>query len=163
MHFQCTGCQKWVHKKCSGIKGSMYKVMKSFICTGCSNPVISTAQTSVDIGASANLEVVVKFCYLGDMLSVDEMRMQRRRPESELDGINSGSWYHCLPIGIYHWLGEGGCIAVVYKVVCYTEVRPGLSGKKMRWHFSKQRWEWSDVCVMLRWKTEFEVRSWEKD
>jgi len=29
---QCTSCQKWVHKKCSGIKGSMYKVMKSFIC-----------------------------------------------------------------------------------------------------------------------------------
>ena len=35
------------------------------------------------------------------------------RPEFKLDGINSGSWYHCLPIGIYHWLGEGGCIAVV--------------------------------------------------
>jgi len=28
--------------------------------------------TSVDIGASANPEVVDKFCYLGDMLSVDE-------------------------------------------------------------------------------------------
>jgi len=40
----------------------MYKVMKSFICRGC---------TSVDIGASANLEVVDKFCYLGDTLSVD--------------------------------------------------------------------------------------------
>ena len=26
----------------------------------------------MDIGASANLEVVDKFCYLGDMLSVDE-------------------------------------------------------------------------------------------
>jgi len=26
---QCTSCQKWVHRKCSGIKGSMYKVMKS--------------------------------------------------------------------------------------------------------------------------------------
>ena len=25
----------------------------------------------VDIGASANLEVLDKFCYLGDMLSVD--------------------------------------------------------------------------------------------
>jgi len=25
----------------------------------------------VDIGASANLELVDKFCYLGDMLSVD--------------------------------------------------------------------------------------------
>jgi len=29
---QCTTCHKWVHKKCSGIKGSMYKVMRSFIC-----------------------------------------------------------------------------------------------------------------------------------
>jgi len=36
---QCTSCQKWVHKKCSGIKGSMSKVMKSFICRGCLNPV----------------------------------------------------------------------------------------------------------------------------
>ena len=54
-----------VHKKCNGIKGSMYKVMRSFIfCRGCSNPVISTGHTSVDIGASANLEVVDKFCYL---------------------------------------------------------------------------------------------------
>ena len=49
----------------------MYKVMRSFICRVCSNPVISTGHTSVDIGASANLEVVDKFCYLGDMLSVD--------------------------------------------------------------------------------------------
>ena len=49
----------------------MYKVMRSFICRGCSNPVISTSHTSVDVGASANLEVVDKFCYLGDMLSVD--------------------------------------------------------------------------------------------
>ena len=54
----CTSCHKWVHKKCSGIKGSMYKVIRSFICRGCSNPVISTGHTSVDIGASANLEVV---------------------------------------------------------------------------------------------------------
>ena len=71
---QYTSCQKWVHKKCSGItgiKGSMFKVMRSFICIGCSNRVISTGHTSVDIGASANLEVVDKFCYLGDMLSVD--------------------------------------------------------------------------------------------
>jgi len=63
-------CHKWVHK-CSGIKGSMYKVMRSFICRGCSVPVISTGHTSVDIGTSANLKVVDKFCYLGDMLSVD--------------------------------------------------------------------------------------------
>ena len=66
-----TSCDKWVHKKCSGINGSMHKVMRSFICRGCSNPVISAGHTSVDIGASANLEVVDKFCYIGDMLSVD--------------------------------------------------------------------------------------------
>jgi len=69
----CTSCQKWVHKKCSGTRVACtnYKVMNLFICQGCSNPVISTGHTSVDIGASANLEVVDKFCYLGDMLSVD--------------------------------------------------------------------------------------------
>jgi len=42
--------------------------MKSFICRGRVNPVTST---SVDIGVSANLELVDKFCYSGDMLSVD--------------------------------------------------------------------------------------------
>jgi len=63
--------------------------MKLFICRGCSNPVISTGHTSVDIGASANLEVVDKFCYLGDMFNVD-------------GDADAGSWYHCLPIGIYH-------------------------------------------------------------
>ena len=36
------------------------------------NPVISTGHARVDIvGASANLEIVDKFRYLGDMLSVD--------------------------------------------------------------------------------------------
>jgi len=49
----------------------MLKVMKSFICKGCLNPVTSAGRTSVDIGASANLELVAKFCYLGDVLSVE--------------------------------------------------------------------------------------------
>jgi len=67
---QCTSCQKWVHKKCSGLKGSMSKVAKSFIYRGCLNPVTSAVRTIVDIGASVK-ELVDKFCYLGDMLSVD--------------------------------------------------------------------------------------------
>jgi len=52
---QCTSCQKWVHKKCSGIKGSMSKLAKSFICSGCLNPVTSAGRTSVDNGASAKI------------------------------------------------------------------------------------------------------------
>jgi len=49
----------------------MSKEMKFFICRSCVNPVTSTGCTSVDIGVSTNLELVDKFCYLGDMLSVD--------------------------------------------------------------------------------------------
>ena len=43
---QCNSCQKWVHKKCSGIKGSTSKVAKSFICSGCLNPVSSAGRTN---------------------------------------------------------------------------------------------------------------------
>jgi len=35
------------------------------------NPVTGTEHTSVDKGLNANLELVEKFCYLCDMLSVD--------------------------------------------------------------------------------------------
>jgi len=35
------------------------------------NPVTRTGCTSVDNGVNGNLELVDKFCYLGDMLSVD--------------------------------------------------------------------------------------------
>jgi len=34
-------------------------------------PVTGIGRTSVDIGVNANLELVDKVCYLGDMLSVD--------------------------------------------------------------------------------------------
>jgi len=50
---------------------SWYKVMKAFVCRGCVNPVTGAGRTSVDIGVNAYLELVDKFCYLGDMLSVD--------------------------------------------------------------------------------------------
>ena len=43
----------------------------SFTCRGCLNPVTSTGRTSADIDNSANLEVVDKFCDLGDTMSVD--------------------------------------------------------------------------------------------
>jgi len=49
----------------------MYKVMKSFVCRGCVNSVTGTGCTSVDFSDNADLELVDKFCYLDDMLSVD--------------------------------------------------------------------------------------------
>ena len=45
--------------------------MLTFIYSGCMNPVTSTGCTSLDNGVNTNLELVDKFCYLGDMLSVD--------------------------------------------------------------------------------------------
>jgi len=45
--------------------------MKSFVYRGCINPVTGTGCRSVDIGDNANLVLVYKFCYLGDMLSLD--------------------------------------------------------------------------------------------
>jgi len=59
----------------------------------------------VDIGASAKLELVDKFCNLGDMLSVDgdaDAAVEARIRIGCYNGINSGSWYHCLPIRTYH-------------------------------------------------------------
>ena len=55
--------------------------------------------------------------------------MQLWRPESKLDGIKSGSWYHCLPVPIGNdvsLIRRGRLyVEVVCEVVCYAEVRPG--------------------------------------
>jgi len=120
----------------------MYKVMMSFICRGCSNPVISTGYTSMVIGASANLEVVDKFCYLGGILSVDgdadaavEARIQIGWNEfrqlvpllanRDISVIRRGRLYSsCVRSSMLHG-SETGLSA--------------CRGKKMRWHFSVQR------------------------
>ena len=70
LRWPCSVCNKGVGSN-SLQCNSCQKLAKSFICNGCLNPVTSAGRTSVDIGASAKLELVDKFCYLGDMLSVD--------------------------------------------------------------------------------------------
>jgi len=138
---QCTSCQNWVHKKCSGIKDSMYryKVMRSFICRGCLNPVVSTGHTSVDSGASANLDLVDKFCYLGDMLNVDGDADAAVETRIQIGWNKFRQLVPMLTNSDISLIRSEGCIAVLCEIVCYMEARPGLSGKKMRWHFSEQR------------------------
>ena len=60
-----------MHKKSSGIKGSMIKVSESFVCRGCTDQPSSMARSSMDIGDGASLELVDMFRYLGHMLSLD--------------------------------------------------------------------------------------------
>jgi len=80
-----------------------------------------------------------------------EMLMQLWRPKSGLDVINSGSWYHCLSIGIYHWLGEGGCIVVVQSSMLHaSETWPVMKENKVELHQVKMR--------MIRWMCNVKVK-----
>ena len=65
----CPSCKCWVHKRCSGVKGPLSKVV-GFICSKCRNgPSVQDQQTPTHITmAGDNLEVTKRFCYLGDML-----------------------------------------------------------------------------------------------
>ena len=67
---QCGGCKKWIHMKCSGVKGRLkedpgYRCVK---CVGgcCAECGVDDQMVVLEDGNS--LECVNKFCYLGDML-----------------------------------------------------------------------------------------------
>ena len=65
----CTQCGKWIHKRCSGVKGNL-ESCKNFKCRKCLNVVASVEMSdSKAESATVGLEFVDTFCYLGDMLS----------------------------------------------------------------------------------------------
>ena len=68
---QCTGCQRWVYRRCNGVWSGMYRVMGSFVCGGCVSSLAVAGCAGVDVGGSASLELVDGFCCLVDMLGMD--------------------------------------------------------------------------------------------
>jgi len=64
----CHGFKKWIHERCSGVKGSLYNASQSFICRCCKvdRPITDGLNTDLhlDIGNGVSLEKVDKFCYL---------------------------------------------------------------------------------------------------
>src|SRR5207244_12487596 len=69
---ECTGCKKWIHKKCSGIKGAL-KERSNYRCTVCKGQTGSTEgakSPELLLGGEGGggLECVTQFCYLGDMI-----------------------------------------------------------------------------------------------
>src|SRR3989441_12481350 len=68
----CTSCKKCIHKRCSMVVGSLVKVAKvgDFKCRNCSGRGVKVADgvRQVVLGAMVELEVVDKFCYLGDVI-----------------------------------------------------------------------------------------------
>jgi hypothetical protein len=67
---QCTSCNAWIHKRCSGITGSLKKHVGQYCCSRCKggNPVRSDVLQQISLGAGQDLECVDRFCYLGDMI-----------------------------------------------------------------------------------------------
>jgi hypothetical protein len=64
----CVSCKKWVHKRCSGISGSMTK-SKDFECRACKAGGNKQESGEMKLVDDTVLERVETFCYLGDMLS----------------------------------------------------------------------------------------------
>ena len=66
----CDGCERWVHKKCSGIKGRLPPEgdFRCARCLGTARAFDERQSLEVEVG-NEKLEVVPEFCYLGDMLS----------------------------------------------------------------------------------------------
>ena len=65
----CTFCKKWIHRRCSGVVGSLEK-MVGFKCRNCSRGDVNVVDGAkqFEIGTSDELEVVENFCYLGDVI-----------------------------------------------------------------------------------------------
>ena len=66
----CGGCKRWVHKKCSGIKGPLRPdpEFRCARCLGTARAIDERDVSEVEVG-NEKLEVVPEFCYLGDMFS----------------------------------------------------------------------------------------------
>jgi hypothetical protein len=67
---RCTSCEGWVHRKCTGVKGPLRSVEGTFVCKTCRKQGGAERQEEgLDLGNGDCLEIVSKFCYLGDMLN----------------------------------------------------------------------------------------------
>ena len=62
----CSGCRKWVHKRCSGVKGALKRVEGMFICKTC---VIGAVDRGGNECMNDGVGRVESFVYLGDKLN----------------------------------------------------------------------------------------------
>ena len=67
---QCTKCQHWVHKRCSGVDGSLTRE-KDFTCKKCISGVVFEDEYNMISLDGDNIEVVDRFSYLGDVISTE--------------------------------------------------------------------------------------------
>lgn len=70
---QCTSCNGWVPKRCSGVKGVLARAEGAFVCKVCESVDVNgesgDVNEGIDLGDEVCVENVGKFCYLGDTLN----------------------------------------------------------------------------------------------
>ena len=64
-----TKCQRWMHKKCSGIQGKVASI-NGFVCKRCLGLVATSMEENITSDED-NIEIVDKFAHLGDVLSTE--------------------------------------------------------------------------------------------
>ena len=66
----CSGCNFWVHSRCSGTRGSLTRLKGPFICKRCLGECSDDAPVTVFEVEGHRYEMCDTFCYLGDTLNV---------------------------------------------------------------------------------------------
>ena len=90
----CTCCQKWIHKKCSGITGRLREI-PLFKCSFYLTPSLQKdISPNIRLGGT-EYDSVKQFCYLGDMISAGGGVEARQLSASGVAGKNSDNSYHC--------------------------------------------------------------------
>ena len=98
----CGGCLSWVHKKCSGIKGSLRRD-PDFSCAGCLGKVrpIDGRLVKEVLVDNEKVEAVLEFCYLGDFLLREVVNWLQSRTANRLRA-SSANYSLSTPITVCH-------------------------------------------------------------
>ena len=73
----CNTCRKWVHHKCSGIKGKLKNIAFKF--TACVGRQDTKSVKKLLLGPDSSLEIVDRFCYLGDVIGEEGIMSKNYR------------------------------------------------------------------------------------
>ena len=61
----CTICTKWIHKRCSGVRGDLSRVADGFRCRQCDGTIQEVDLAEDLLVDGETYECVNSFCYLG--------------------------------------------------------------------------------------------------
>ena len=100
-------CTQWVHARCGRVKGSLKKIVSSFICRRCKGDLCETRQVNSQIDGlyidGHKYEIVDKLCYLGVCEQAILKRMQTGWLKfRELSGLLIGKGMHLKSKGIIY-------------------------------------------------------------